>query len=355
MNRLLNTVPKLDFKDVLIVPRTSAVDSRRLVNLRTKYRFKYSRASWEGVPLVSSNMDSVTGLSSHAILEKRGWISCFPKALNYAWAAPAAPLPRALADTGSYMLSCGISDEEMDVVDTLVSKLRDNGTPLKFLCVDVANGYLIKFLDACAILRERYEDITIVAGNVATASAVEDLVLDGGVDIVKVGIGSGQACLTRRMAGVGYPQLSAVIECSAAAHSLGAHIMSDGGITCPGDVAKAFCGGAHFVMVGSMLAAHEESPGTEIDGKKQVYGMSSTVANDKHNGGLRGYRASEGRVAMVPTRGQLDNTLGNIEGGLRSACTYVDARNVTELAEHGEFVLVSRQLETNLDMYTTGS
>jgi GMP reductase len=337
---------KLDFKDVLIVPRTSTIDSRRLVNLHTKYKFKYSRATWEGVPLVSSNMDSVTGISSHGVLEKRGWVSCFPKSMNYTWAMPSVNPP---SNVDSYMISCGISDGELDVVDTLVSKLKDNGTPLKFLCVDVANGYLVKFLNTCATLRERYIDVTIVAGNVATPNAVENLILDGGVDIVKIGIGSGQACLTRKMAGVGYPQLSAVIECSAAAHSLGAHIISDGGITCPGDVAKAFCAGAHFVMVGSMLGAHSS---TKIFRKKS---MKETVANEKHNGGLRGYRASEGRVTMIPMRGPLDNTIGQIEGGLRSACTYVNAKNVVELAEYGEFVMVSRQLETELDMHTIGS
>lgn len=355
MARIINHTPKLDFRDVLIVPRASGVDSRRLVNLKTRYRFRNSGAVWEGLPLVSSNMDSVTGLSSHAVLQKRGWVSCFPKHLNRVWAAAGAPLPPVLADGSSYMLSTGISSEDLEVFHTLVSKVRDKGGDPRFICVDVANGYLSRFVDVCASLRRRYKDITIVAGNVVTPSAVEDLVLDGGVDIVKIGIGSGQACLTRRVAGVGYPQLSAVIECSEAAHGLGAHVMSDGGVACPGDVAKALCGGAHFVMIGSMLGAHNESPGSLKDGKKEVYGMSSSLANSKHNGGLQGYRSSEGRVAMVPLRGPLEDTLLNIEGGLRSACTYVGAKDINALAEHGQFVLVARQLSTELDGYTVGA
>lgn len=351
MAKLTSTTPRLDFRDVLIVPRSSFVESRRLVNLRTKTKFRNSGQEWQGVPIISSNMDTVTDLKTHSILSKRGYLTCFPKHFNYIWATN--KLPIALKDTDSYALSCGINDRDIDSVKTIMKKLADQETPLRFLCVDIANGYLIKLLNVCSNFREQHPNLTIIAGNVVTSAAVEDLILDGGVDIVKVGIGSGQACLTRRMTGVGYPQLSAVMECSQAATSLGAHIISDGGITCPGDVAKAFCAGAKFVMLGSMLAGHDESPGDlQPDGTKLFYGMSSTLANNKHAGGMSNYKASEGRITRIKCKGPIAKTLQDIEGGLRSCCAYINAKNITDMPSNGRFVMVNQQLDMSLEKNT---
>lgn len=354
MHKIINPqAPKLDFRDVLIVPKTSFIESRRYVNLNAKHRFRYSRKEWSGVPIISSNMDSVTDLATMKILAGREYLSCLPKHFNAGWAEVGAVLPEELKLVDRYMLSCGIKTEDVDRVHTIIAKLEDQGTPLQFLCVDVANGHMFELIQTCGMLRDRYPRLTIAAGNVVTPSATEDLILDGSVDIVKIGIGSGQACLTRRMAGVGFPQLSAVLECAAMAKSLHAHVISDGGVSCPGDVAKAFGGGAHFVMLGSYLAGHEESPGemTE-DGHKILYGMSSSVANKKHNGGMQNYRASEGRVIKLPCKGKLEDTLQELEGGIKSACTYINAKNVGEMPHNTRFIVVNHQLDTSMERYT---
>lgn len=353
-NKIINpTAPKLDFRDVLIVPKTSFIESRQYVNLNAKYKFRYSRKEWYGVPIISSNMDSVTDLTTMKILAGREYLSCLPKHFNVGWAEAGAGLPEELKLTERYMLSCGIKSGDVEKVHTVMAKLEDQGTPLQFLCVDVANGHMFELIQTCAMLRDRYPRLTIAAGNVVTASAAEDLILDGSVDIVKVGIGSGQACLTRKMTGVGFPQLSAVLECGAMASSLHAHMISDGGISCAGDVAKAFGGGADFVMLGSYLAGHEESPGeTTEDGYKLFYGMSSSVANKKHNGGMKNYRASEGRVIKLPCKGKLEDTLIELEGGVRSACTYTNSKSVREMYDNTKFILVNHQLDASMEKYT---
>ena len=198
-----------------------------------------------------------------------------------------------------------------------------------------------------------------------TADQTQELILNG-ADIVKVGIGPGSVCTTRIKTGVGYPQLSAVIECADAAHGLGGHIIADGGCTCPGDVAKAFAGGADFVMLGGMLAGHDEGGGEivtkhiatggayktpegtfipyfEEQNFVQFYGMSSKAANDKHFDGLKEYRASEGREVFVPYRGALKGTLQDILGGLRSTCTYAGASRLKHLSKCTTFILVDNQ------------
>ena len=185
-----------------------------------------------------------------------------------------------------------------------------------------------------------------MAGNVVTGEMVEELIL-AGADIIKVGIGPGSVCTTRIKTGVGYPQLSAIVECADAAHGLGGHIISDGGCRVPGDVAKAFGGGADFVMLGGMLAGHAESGGeiVEVDGKKfrQFYGMSSKTAMDKHAGGVAGYRASEGKTVQVPYHGGVAETVRDILGGVRSACTYVGASKLKELSKRTTFIRVAEQ------------
>jgi GMP reductase len=195
-------------------------------------------------------------------------------------------------------------------------------------------------------VRAAFADKTIVAGNVVTGEMVEELLLSG-ADIVKVGIGPGSVCTTRVKAGVGYPQLSAVIECADAAHGLGGRIISDGGCTCPGDVAKAFGGGADFVMLGGMFAGHDESGGELVErGGQQFklfYGMSSSTAMSMHAGEVALYRASEGKTVEVPYRGPIKETVREILGGVRSACTYVGAASLKELTKRTTFILVQEQ------------
>ncbi|HVF63402.1 MAG TPA: GMP reductase, partial [Casimicrobiaceae bacterium] len=218
---------------------------------------------------------------------------------------------------------------------------------IRYVCVDVANGYTESFVRFVAKLRERYPHLVIMAGNVCTGEMTEELILSG-ADIVKVGIGPGSVCTTRKMTGVGYPQLSAIIECADAAHGLEGHICADGGCTTPGDIAKAFGGGADFVMLGGMFAGHEESGGEPIvrDGLefRRFYGMSSKVAMEKYAGGVAEYRAAEGKEVLVPFRGSVSQTASELLGGVRSACTYVGARRLRELSKRTTFVRVTQQI-----------
>ena len=215
------------------------------------------------------------------------------------------------------------------------------------MCIDVANGYTESFVSFVAKMRERYPHLVIMAGNVVTGEMTEELILSG-ADIVKVGIGPGSVCTTRKMTGVGYPQLSAIIECADAAHGLEGHICADGGCTTPGDIAKAFGGGADFVMLGGMLAGHDECGGetVEREGQKfqRFYGMSSKAAMEKYAGGVAQYRAAEGKEVLVPYRGPVAATVQEILGGVRSACTYVGARRLRELSKRTTFVRVTQQL-----------
>jgi len=216
-----------------------------------------------------------------------------------------------------------------------------------FICVDVANGYSEAFVTCIRKVRQEFPTHTIIAGNVVTKEMTEELIFSG-ADIIKVGIGPGSVCTTRKQTGVGYPQLSAVLECADAAHGLGGRIISDGGCTCPGDVAKAFGGGSDFVMLGGMLAGHEECAGEtiEINGQyfKVFYGMSSDTAMKKHAGGVAEYRSSEGKTVKVPYRGPVDETIRDILGGIRSACTYVGASELREISKRTTFVRVTQQL-----------
>ena len=238
------------------------------------------------------------------------------------------------------------------------------GLKFKYICIDVANGYSESFVAFVRKVRSTFPTHVIIAGNVVTSEMTEELILSG-ADIVKVGIGPGSVCTTRIKTGVGYPQLSAVIECADAAHGLGGHIIADGGCTCPGDVAKAFAGGADFVMLGGMFAGHDEGGGEVITRAFQTneilvtsegehfarelkqfvkfYGMSSEAANNKHFGGLKNYRASEGREVLVPYKGALEPTVVDILGGLRSACTYVGASKLKYLPKCATFIRTNKQ------------
>src|SRR5210317_911131 len=268
--------------------------------------------------------------------------------------------------TENVAMSIGITEEDHQKFRNVYEQVD---TLLKYVCIDVANGYTERFVDFVKQFRMLYPEIVIIAGNVCTADQTQELILNG-ADIIKCGIGPGSVCTTRIKTGVGYPQLSAVIECADAAHGLGGHIIADGGCVSSGDVAKAFAGGADFVMLGGMLAGHTEgggeviskyyetnelnyemSQGTSggfekvIETKKfvQFYGMSSDAANKKHFGGLKDYRSSEGREVLVPYRGAVEHTIQNILGGLRSTCTYVGAPTLKQLSKCATFVRANSQ------------
>lgn len=331
---------KLDFKDVLIRPKRSTLTSRSEVDISRTYEFLHSKKTYHGIPIIAANMDT-TGTLAMARALSRHKVST---ALHKHYSDEELLAFFAEPQEASNFYSMGITAPDFEKFKRVMDQA--NGT-IENVCVDVANGYTKAFISFIHKLRAAYPDITIMAGNVVTGEMTEELILDG-VDIVKVGIGPGSVCTTRRMAGVGYPQLSAIIECADAAHGLRGFICADGGCTSPGDLAKAFGAGADFIMLGGMLAGHDEcgSDIVEVNGVKKMrfYGMSSREAMTKYSGGVAGYRASEGKEVLLDYRGPVENTLQDILGGVRSACTYVGARTLKELSKRTTFVRVTQQI-----------
>jgi GMP reductase len=326
---------KLDFRDVLIRPKRSTLSSRKEVDLNRTYKFKHSGTEWTGVPVMASNMDGVGTLSIAEALYNHRMFTCLVK--NY----DEDDLFETVGKIGGNYFAVSTGTSEKDFVR--LSRIINAYPEIHFICIDVANGYSEKFGDYVEDVRDAFPHCTIIAGNVVTADMTQELILRG-ADIVKVGIGPGSVCTTRVQTGVGYPQLSAIIECADAAHGLGGHIVADGGCTCPGDVAKAFGAGADFVMLGGMLAGHDEGGGEIKDGKVTFYGMSSDTAMNKHHGGVANYRSSEGRTVQVPYRGAVEGTVLDLLGGLRSACTYVGAPTLKQLSKCTTFIRVNRQI-----------
>jgi GMP reductase len=331
---------KLDYKDVLITPKRSSLSSRSEVNLERTFTFR-SGNSWKGVPIIAANMDGVGTLEMDIELQKHNCLVALTK--HYGAPELISHFERRL-DSSIYSL--GTSSEDLKKFDEVFKAVRNQ---YMYVCIDVANGYTQAFVNFVRHFRDRYPYVVLMAGNVVTPEMTEELIL-AGVDIVKVGIGPGSVCTTRKKTGVGYPQLSAVIECADAAHGLKGHIIADGGCSVPGDVVKAFAAGADFVMLGGMLAGHKEGGATPLGGNK-FYGMSSDTAMDLHNGGVANYRASEGKTVEIPYRGEVKHTMQDILGGLRSACTYVGASELKELSKRTMFVRVTQQLNNSLSAY----
>ena len=367
---------KLDYKDVLIRPKRSTLGSRKQVRLHRRFTFRNYKENnqqdvmtaephYKGVPIMAANMDGVGTFEMADTLAKQDMFTCLVKTyeinqlVEFFDPEDFDTLDRRIENVA---YSMGIMDRDMEKF-LKVMELTDGN--IKYVCVDVANGYSTRFAEVIRTIRAQFDDIVIIAGNVVTGEMTEELIL-AGADIIKVGIGPGSVCTTRIQTGVGYPQLSAVIECADAAHGLGGHIIADGGCTCPGDVAKAFAAGADFVMLGGMLAGHDEGGGeviTKIYETSEVtktddnfyetvyeekqfvafYGMSSDAANTKHFGGLKEYRSSEGREVLVPYRGAVEDTLQDLLGGIRSTCTYAGALKLKQLSKCTTFIQCTQQ------------
>jgi GMP reductase len=328
---------KLDYSDVLIRPKRSRLNSRAEVKITREFRFPHSSQTWTGVPLMAANMDTTGTIEMANALSQMQAITCLHKYVT----KDEVPL---LKDKNFVALSCGLDNPSINYLHGNFDK------GFKFICLDVANGYSERFIDLVKDMRKIWNNAIIIAGNVVTAEMTEALIL-AGADIVKVGIGPGSVCTTRKITGVGYPQLSAVIECSDAAHGLGGHIVADGGCTCPGDVAKAFAAGADFVMLGGMLAGTDESGAEKVTDssgvvKKRFYGMSSKEAMNRYSGGVANYRAAEGKSVEIEYSGPVHGVVDEILGGIRSACTYVGAKSIKDLPKCTTFVRVNRQLNT---------
>ena len=341
----IDYTPQLDFKDVLIRPKRTTLTSRSQVNLERTLKFPHSSKTWTGVPIIAANMDTTGTIGVYNILSKYKMITCLHKFHNLKdfqnrWKTE--PM-----DPNYFMISTGIDESNFSNLCDIIQF-----TGCKWLCVDIANGYMEQLVKFCQKCRASFKDIILVAGNVASREMVEELIINGGVDVVKCGIGPGSACLTRMKTGVGVPQLSAIIDCADAAHGLNGNIIGDGGITCPGDMSKAFGGGADLVMCGGIFAGHDQNPGQLIlENEKKFklfYGMSSDHAQKKHYGKMNSYRSSEGRVIKIKYKGDLEDTVLDYLGGLRSTCTYINSECIKNMPKCTTFLLVNQQLNTNL-------
>lgn len=355
---------QLDFKDVLIRPKRSFLSSRSEVSLVKNYQFKWAKYKWTGVPIIAANMDTVGTISTAKVLAKHHCMTALHKHYTVEqlvdfFGPKSSEEDKKLLKENKHAMqhsfySMGIVDKDLEKFEQVLSKVGywrhdlpdEENYGIKMVCIDVANGYMQSFVDFCRKFREKHPDLIIMAGNVVTGDIVEELVFSG-IDIIKVGIGPGSACTTRKVAGVGRSQLSAVIETADAAHGLKGQVCSDGGCTVPADLSKAFGAGADFVMLGGMLAGHEECELEAIgkNGEKffKFYGMSSEEAMNKHSGGVAKHRAAEGKCVEIPNRGQIEDTIVSILGGIRSACTYVGAKNLKELPKRTTFYRVTMQ------------
>lgn len=364
MTRIKDNI-ELDFCDVLFKPKRTTLNSRREADVIRQYKFKYYPQNLLSCGIMAANMATTGTFAVNDILQKHQAITCLHKHYdfrnkdNYRYINENYNKPESSHNAYTF-ISTGLRDDK----EQLFKLLGDKNFRIDKLCIDIANGYIPKLTDFVKEVRDKFPDILIMVGNIVTGDMTQDLILSG-ADIVKVGIGPGSVCTTRKLTGVGRPQLSAILECSDAAHGVDGIICSDGGCTCAGDVAKAFGAGADFVMLGGMFAGTDEAAGdliervietNELDssGKsrlvqkveryKQFYGMSSQLAQEKHFGGMACYRASEGKVVEIPYKGSVENVIQEILGGIRSNMTYIGARQLKDIPKCTTFYRVNRQL-----------
>ena len=341
---------KLNFDDVLMEPKRSTLSSRRDVDMTRKFKFRNSGKIMEFTPIFASNMDGVGTFSMAKVLQEHKMMTVITKSTTVdQW--------RQAVGTGLRLQSVSVCtgtnkmwDPEAEDYKNMQDVLK-SFPDIKMITVDVANAYHQNFVDFIKMVREEYPEKVIVAGNVVTPEMVEELIING-ADMVKIGIGPGSVCTTRTMTGVGVPQFSAIVECADAANGVDGHILADGGCVWPGDIAKAFGGGAHAVMIGGMLAGHDESEQPVVDGKVEFYGMSSDRAREKHGKRKDGYRGNEGRWISLPHRGAVNNTVEDILGGVRSAATYIGARRLKDMPKCATFVRVENNINRVYERYT---
>lgn len=348
---------KLDFKDVLIRPKRSTLTSRSDVDLEKSYKFPISGKNFQGIPIIASNMSHTGTFKMSSVLRTDGMLTALHKHYSH---DELYTYYKEQSHPGLFdFYSMGITNTDYEKLKLFYGSMSVLHQMTNFkICIDVANGYQEVFVDFVSKIRDEYPNVTIMAGNVVTGEMVEHLILHG-ADIVKVGIGPGSVCTTRIKTGIGYPQLSAIIECADSAHGLKGLICADGGCTVPGDIAKAFGAGADFVMLGGMLAGHDECDGEIISNTKYIplpanvviktpkfmkfYGMSSDTAMEEYYGKVEEYRASEGKTVEVPYKGPVKDTLQEILGGLRSTLTYTGSRSLKELPKRTTFIRVTQQ------------
>ena len=346
----IDNTPKLNFEDVLLKPKRSTLTSRKDVDMTRKFTFRNSKKVMNFTPIFASNMDGVGTFSMAKVLQEYKMMTVITKTTT--------------PDQWKQAVGSGVRLQSVSVCTGTNKVFDDNAEDyknmqevlkmypdVKMITIDVANAYHQNMVGFVEQVREEYPDKVIVAGNVVTPEMTEELII-AGADVVKIGIGPGSVCTTRTMTGVGVPQFSAIVECADAANGVDGHIMADGGCVYPGDIAKALGGGAHMVMVGGMLAGHDESEQNVVDGKIEFYGMSSDRAREIHGKRKDGYRGNEGRLISLPYRGPVKDTIENILGGVRSACTYIGARRLKDMAKCASFVTTNNVINKVYEQYT---
>ena len=346
----INNEPKLNFEDVLLQPKRSTLSSRKDVDMTRKFTFRNSSKVMNFTPIFASNMDGVGTFSMAKVLQEYKMMTVITKTTTpEQW--------KAAVGNGVRLQSVSVCTGTNKMFDDDAEDYRNMQEILKMfpdikmITVDVANAYHQNMVGFINKIREEYPDKVIVAGNVVTPEMTEELIING-ADVVKIGIGPGSVCTTRTMTGVGVPQFSAIVECADAANGVDGHIMADGGCTQPGDIAKALGGGAHMVMIGGMLAGHDESEQEVKNGRIEFYGMSSDKAREVHGKRKDGYRGNEGRLISLPYRGPVSNTVEDILGGVRSACTYIGARRLKDMPKCATFVTTHNVINRVYEQYT---
>lgn len=342
---------KLNFQDVLILPKRSKLKSRKEVDLNRTFTCVHSGFTWTGIPVIAANMDTTGTFEIAKVFSNYNMLVALHKHYKLEdWYSFFESVSKEEKEKifKNIMVSTGTSSFDFEHLKNVLSKF-----PVDFICIDIANGYSEHLQEFVRKVRKEFPNKFIMAGNVVTIDMAHQLINDG-ASCVKVGIGPGSVCTTRKQTGVGYPQLSAILECSEV-HGSDGLICADGGITCPGDASKAFGANADFIMIGGMFAGHDESDGeiVEINGKKLVefYGMSSKDAMNKHSNGIADYRSSEGKSVLLPYKGKIEETIKDILGGLRSTGTYIGADKIKKFGKCTTFIKVTQQLNESLTKY----
>ena len=346
----INYDAKLNFEDVLLQPKRSTLSSRKDVDMTRNFTFRNSGKQMNFLPIFASNMDGVGTFSMAKVLQDYKMMTVITKTTGIdQWrqaVGNGVRLQSVSVCTGTNVMW----DKDAQDWKTMQEVLK-SFPDIKMITVDVANAYHQNMVDFIKKVRDEYPNKIIVAGNVVTPEMTEELIING-ADVVKIGIGPGSVCTTRTMTGVGVPQFSAILDCADAANGVDGHIMADGGCVHPGDIAKAFGGGAHMVMIGGMLAGHDESEQPVVDGKVEFYGMSSDRAREVHGKRKDGYRGNEGRLISLPHRGPVKHTVEDILGGVRSACTYIGARRLKDMPKCASFVTTNNVINRVYEQYT---
>lgn len=343
----IDTDVKLDFKDVLITPKRSIIASRKQVDLKRTFFFKNSKKSWTGIPIIAANMSHTGTFEIAQQLNDFSMLTALSRFFDFETFQKNINMMKAKDPEKIFFQNIMLTTGVKDISYSLACKILENNPEFQWICIDIANGYSETFVNFVEKVRRDYPEKIIVAGNVCTPEMTEQLII-AGADVVKIGIGPGSVCTTRALTGIGYPQLSAVIECADAAHGMGGQIISDGGCVVPGDVGKAFAGGADFIMLGGMFSGHDECDGEVIEGKMRFFGMSSSEAMDKYFGGVADYKTAEGKEVWVSYKGAIKDTVKKILGGLRSTCSYTGSDKLKNLSKCTTFIRVSQQLNESL-------